>query len=466
MSLSARVPSLRGRLLLFLLLPLLAVLGASIVFDYRAAMESSTEAYDHALAASATALASQIRQDHERLRLEIAPSAETVLRTDAYDKVYYAVLDGHGALLAGDADLAALVEVEGYGNPRFYDGQLEGKPLRVVSYRVSEGQGGATVLVAETTRKRERAIARTVATMIWSNLMLIGTTLVLVYAGVKLALAPLLGLGAQIARRMPGDLRPVARTPVPAEAQPLVDALNQLMANLHGAHEAQQAFLTAAAHQMRTPLAGLQAQIELAAEQASEAEKPRMEQMRQATRRLSHLTHQMLALARSSPEADVAHEFEPLNLASLCETVAGEFLDAALAKTIDLGVEMAPASVRGSPWLLRELLSNLLDNAIAYSPAGSHVTCRCGMAEGSAYLEVEDDGPGIPEALRERVFDRFYRGSQGEVPGAGLGLAIVREVAERHGAHLQLRGPVSGKGACFRVNFAGAEAAPARPVSA
>ena len=445
--------SLWGRLMLFLLVPLLALSAVSIIADYRSNLSQSNGAYDHALTGSAVALAALIGVHHGELRVDLPPSAEAMLRIDPVDKVYFAVFDSAGRRIAGDAELEGKATEDEGVNPDFHDEVLKGQNVRVVTYRARGPGGEAVIVVAETVHKRERAAAEAATKTATSDLLLIVATLVTVFFGGRLALAPLVGLGNTIAQRAPEDLRPVPDNGVPTEVRPLVGAINQLMGNLRSAHEAQQAFLSNAAHQLRTPIAGLQTQLELAVENLPEEARPRMERLRDAFRRLSHLTHQMLALARSSPDADLAHEFQVIDLARLCEEAASEFLDAALAKDIDLGFETERAEVQGSPWLLREMLSNLIDNAIRYSPAGGHITARCGLAGASAYLEVEDDGPGIPPEKRPHIFERFYRLSENGSSGTGLGLAIVQEVARRHGAQVAITTPTSGRGVCFRVNF-------------
>ncbi|HQR03837.1 MAG: sensor histidine kinase [Proteobacteria bacterium] len=447
--------SLRNRLLRFLLGPLLAVVAASVLLDYRNALGPANDAYDHALASSAVALAALVGVHHGRPQLELPRSAEAVLRTDPLDKIFYAVLDNDGHLVAGDRALASLSFLDGRNNPTFHDDHLGTQSIRVASYRAAGPGGSALVIVAETTHKREITATRTVAAILWSNLLLVAATLLTVFFAVRFALSPLLALGAAIAARTPGDLHPVNDSGVPEETRPLVTAINRLMAHLHEAQQAQQAFITHAAHQLRTPLAGMQTQLELAAETLPESERPRIERLRDAARRLSHFIHQMLALARSAPEADLAHEFQRVDLAGLCEDAASEFLDRALAKGIDLGFETAAAPILGSRWLLRELLANLIDNAIAYTPSGGHVTVRCGSDGRETWLEVEDNGAGIAEAERARIFDRFYRAAGSGAPGAGLGLAIVKEVVERHRGGVSLHTPANGVGIGFRIVFPG-----------
>ena len=463
------VASLRGRLLLFLLFPLLSASIVSVVLDYRNGLRTANDAYDHALASATAALATLITaQQSSGQAVDIPRAANTVLRSDPVDTVYYAVLDDTGALLAGDASLRHKANPANIPNPTLHDDTLNGVKVRIATYRTTGTIGKYTVMVAETRRKRGRSAIHTASLVLMSNLMVVGVTLITVFFAVKVSLSPLLELGRRIQQRAPDDLRPVADQRIPEEAQPLVASINQLMDNVRSAHDAQQAFISNAAHQMRTPIAALQTQLELAVKQYANSDAsfpasalaPRVERLRSGVRRLAHLTNQMLSLARSSPEADIGHEFQRVDLAQLCENAASEFLDAALERHIDLGFETQPAVVSGSAWMLREMLANLIDNAIAYTPTGGHVTVRCRPFNRGSMLEVEDDGPGIPEELRERVFERFYRAKPSEAPeqddfpaGTGLGLAIVRAGALRHHARIELDTPESGQGARFRIIF-------------
>lgn len=465
------VASLRGRLLLFLLLPLLGASIISVVFDYRNGLSTANDAYDHALASATAALAALISaQQSSGQAVDIPRAANTVLRSDPVDTVYYAVLDDTGALLAGDASLRHKAFSDSHPNPALHDDKLNGVKVRIATYRTTSTVGKYTVMVAETQRKRSRSAANTAIQVLISNLLVIAVTLLAVFFAVRVSLSPLIELGRRIQLRTPDDLRPIDDRSVPEEAQPLVEAINALMGNVRSAHEAQQAFISNAAHQMRTPIAALQTQLELALKEYSSADastpasalSPRFERLHGGLRRLAHLTNQMLSLARSSPEADIGHEFQKVDLAHLCENAASEFLDAALERHIDLGFETDRAIVSGSPWLLREMLSNLIDNAIAYTPSGGHVTVRCApLPDGGSLMEVEDNGPGIPKELRERVFERFFRAkpeplddTKGNYPvGTGLGLAIVREGVRRHRARIELGTPESGHGASFRIYF-------------
>lgn len=446
--------SLRGRLLMFLLVPLLIVLLISVAQDFRNAINPTNEVYDRALGSAAVALAASVKDRDGQPVFDLPPSTEMALRTTPYEKINYAVLDEQGHLLGGDAALAVQPAAANVlANPEFHDQTLHGSQVRVATYHVTASGFNVTVVVAESSLKRKQTASQIVAAVVWSNLLLISVTMLTIFFGVRLALAPLIGLGNLISQRRPSDLRPIPSEHVPLETHPLVHAINQLILNLQESHNAQQAFLTAMAHQLRTPISGLQMQLELTYQSVPQEFRPRIEQLLEASKRLGHFIHQMLALARSSPDADLAHEFSRVDLAQLCKDAAMEFLNAAVAKNIDLGFETSEVDVSGSAWLLREMLANLIDNAIKYTPNGGHVTCRCGVDGEHPYLEVEDDGPGIPEEKREKIFDRFFRTNAMSQSGMGLGLAIVKEVAERHGASVQIGTPASGRGICFKVVF-------------
>ncbi|MBR0568234.1 sensor histidine kinase [Azoarcus sp. L1K30] len=450
--------SLRGRLLILLAFPLLGLLALSVVADYRTALRLANESYDRGLTQAAVALASRLERDKddEKIEIDLPPAAEAILRSDLEDNILYVVLDAGGDFVTGDRKLLGLSWPTGSKGPSFADAQLDGAALRLVRFPYASEVLKATVIVAETTHKRDRTASGILSAVIWPNVVLIVATLLLVLLVVRLSLRPLDALGDKIAARAPDDLSPIPDTDIPDEARPLVSALNRLMGHLVEAARAQQAFLSNAAHQLRTPLAGLLAQLDLAARTLPEDARPRVERIQAVTRRLSHLTHQMLSLARSSPEAGSAldKDFCAVDLAVLLEDSASEFLDAAVDKAIDLGFETAPTMIEGSDWLLRELIANLIDNAITYTQRGGHVTARCGIdADGSGWLELEDDGPGIPVSERAQVFERFYRLGGGSADGAGLGLSIVREVALRHHARVGVSEGEGGRGLRIRVTF-------------
>ncbi|OJY56423.1 sensor histidine kinase [Thiobacillus sp. 0-1251] len=445
--------TLRRRLLVFLLAPLAALLVISLAADYHIAFDPANEAYDHALADDAVALAGRVHVQGATVAVDLPPAAEAVLRSNGKDLEFLAVLGPAGQLLAGDANLQPGPTMPG-ALPALSDDSLGGKTVRKASYLLETSRGPVTIVVAETTQKRKRIGSKILAAMIVPNVLLILATLGLVYIGVRSGVAPLAHLSEEIGRRSPHDLSPLPKGDVPGEIEPLVNAMSTLIDDLQAAAMAQQSFLANAAHQLKTPLAALQTQLELTAAELPREYRHRVVNLRDATQRLSHLVHQLLALARSGPEADIAHERRPVDLAHLLQENASVWYDRALARDIDLGFEPESAVIDGAEWLLRELLANLIDNALKYTPPGGQVTARSGTGEdGRPFIEVEDNGPGIPEAEHQRIFDRFYRAAGSPGSGTGLGLAIVKEVADRHDASVHITDAGPGGGARIRVSF-------------
>lgn len=444
---------MRNRLLRLLLVPLTALLVVSVWSDYHTAIEPARTAYDQALADAALAVAAHVRSRDGRVELDFPPQAVAVLRTDRYDQIYFRLTDPAGGFVAGDQDLPAVTgAVE--QNPYFVDAVYHEQPLRMVIYRAPTPQGQVTIQVAETTLKRKQLANRIVMALVMPNVVLIVATLVLVYFGVRVGLAPLARLRREIETRSSKDLTALHQTAVPDEVQPLVRSLNRLLQMVRESSEAQTRFLADAAHQLRTPLAGLQTQIDLiATERLPEEVQPRLRLLQNSVRRLAHTTQQLLALARAEPSANMAYTMKRLNLREIVEDVASNYLDRALARDVDIGFEASQARIDGSPWLLRELADNLIENALAYVPNGGRITVRCAEQGDQSFLEVEDNGPGIPLSERAKVFDRFYRvpGSPGD--GCGLGLAIVKETAELHGAFIDVAAPPSGPGTRIRITF-------------
>jgi two-component system sensor histidine kinase TctE len=242
--------------------------------------------------------------------------------------------------------------------------------------------------------------------------------------------------------------------------RPLVDALNGLFEVLREAALAQRQFVADAAHQLRTPIAGLVGHLELLAQDPAAAGlEGRLAVLRDGMSRVAHSANQLLALARADPSANLADQFQVIDLVPLIERVIERNVDRSVKARLDLGADLESASVTGGAWLIEDLLGNLVDNALHYTPAGGHVTVRCGGGHDAPFLEVEDDGPGIPEGERSRVRQRFYRlpGSQGH--GCGLGLAIVEEIARLHRAAVTIDSGAGGHGTKIRVQFTAARSA-------
>ena len=422
--------SLRAHLLRLLLPPIAALLAVGAVVAYYPSLEPATQAYDQALVDIGLAIGSQVRVTETQYRFELPQAVDQVLRTDRFDRIFYRITSPSGIEIAGDPELPPPPSDQIAHNTRY-----DGRQVRVVTVQSPCGSSICTVLVGETTLKRQRLARDILLQSLFPELLIALATLVIVWFGVKRGLEPLARLSEEIKARSAGDLRPIDAAGAPQETRPLVGALNGLLEEVSAASRSQQRFLANAAHQLRTPLAGLQAHTELAlAQPMPDACRTQLEQVHRATMRTGRLANQLLALARTEPGARSATA--AVDLKGIVGGEADAWLRQSLTRDIDLGFELDPAPVQGDALLLREALSNLVHNAIEYSNRGGRVTVRTGRRNGHAFLEVEDDGPGIAAEERERVLERFYRVPGTPGTGSGLGLAIVREIAASHAASL------------------------------
>jgi len=411
-----------------LLPPLAALLAVGAVVAYFPTVEPATQAYDQALVDIGLALGNHVRVTPTEYRFDLPPAVEQVLRTDRFDHIYYRVMSPSGLEIAGDVELPAPP-----GDAVAHNTVFNGEKVRVVSVQSPCGRSACTVLVGETMVKRDRLARDVLLQGLFPEILIALATLVIVWFGVKRGLQPLERLSDEIKARASGDLRPIDAAGAPEEARPLVGAMNGLLEEVSAASRRQQRFLADAAHQLRTPLAGLQAHTELAlAEPMPDACRAQLEQVHQATIRTARLANQLLALARAEPGA--RSSASPIDLRSVAEAEADAWVRQALARDVDLGFELEAAPVDGDALLLREALSNLVHNALEYSNRGARVTVRTGRRNGHAFLEVEDDGPGIAPQERVRVLERFYRVPGTPGTGSGLGLAIVQQIALSHAA--------------------------------
>jgi two-component system sensor histidine kinase TctE len=440
--------SLRAHLLRMLLPPIAALLALGAVVAYYPSIEPATEAYDQALVDIGIALGAHIRVSPTEYRFDLPVAVEQVLRADRYDTIFYRVLSPGGLHIAGDPTLPSPPDNDSLA----FDALFNGQKVRVMTVQTPCGGSTCTVLVAETTVKRTRAAREFLLTSMLPGMLIAAATLLIVWFGVKRGLWPLARLSEEIKARTPRDLRPIDAAAAPEETRPLLTALNGLLEEVAHAAQNQQRFLANAAHQLRTPLAGLRAHTELAlAQPMPESCRASLEQVHQATIRTARLANQLLALARAEPGGRAGRS--EVNLRSVVEDEADAWVHQALARDLDFGFELEPAPVNGDALLLREALANLVHNAIEYSNPGGRVTVRTGQRDGRSFAEIEDDGPGIAVHERERVLERFYRVPGTPGTGSGLGLAIVREIAAGHGAGMELSDGMGARGCRVALTF-------------
>ncbi|HSV83016.1 MAG TPA: ATP-binding protein [Ramlibacter sp.] len=438
---------LRRRLLVMLIVPLVVLAVINAWFDYRSA-DSVAIQQDQRLLALVPLLADSIIAEGDPPLLLMAPPVEEFLK-EGKGFAGYAMLDPDGKRLHGEDWLAGLPPAD--SQPEFHSEEHAGVTWRIVRQRQPTVVGEVVIAVADGSDPRQQWARSIFFRVLLPNFVLIAAAAFAVGWAVERALKPLLALKEAVERRSPRDLSAIDETASPEEVRPLVASLNRLFGLVNAQAESQRRFVSDAAHQLRTPLAGLQAQVEAWAQAASaqttlELPAEQVRKLRSATRRTSQLANQLLALSRADARGMHSQPQQRVDLKSLSEDILQNHLDAATARGIDLGLDAAPAQVMGHAWLLRELLANLVDNAVKYSHEGGTVTIRCGLREGLAFLEVEDDGPGVAPAELPRILERFYRvpGTQGE--GTGLGLAIAEEIARVHRSHLVLQPGAGGTG--------------------
>ncbi len=442
--------SIGRRLVLWLAVPLMLLALGGAVVHYFTGVAPGVISSDRRLKDASAGLMGHLGADGGRVVLDTRAAASWLPNAD---DVLYCVRDPHGRLIAGDARIPA-VALDGATSQQFGISRVGERTLRTLSTRFDTAAGVVLITVADLRPAAEPATrVGLVNTLLWDFVQL-DLTLVLVWLGILLGLRPIKALRDDIAQRSPLDLRPIDERTVPRELAPVVVTLNRLFQALRTSAQAQRQFIANAAHQLRTPITGIQAQLDLlAAEPAAAPLAARLATLKEGTRQLAHAANQLLSLARADPSANLSSKREKVQLDAIVAEVVSKFFDRAIQQNIDLGVDVAPAMLRADPALLDDLLANLVDNALKYTPSGGSVTVATGERDGQPFLSVEDTGPGIPPAERARVRQRFYRvpGSPGH--GSGLGLAIVEDIASLYGGSVHLEDGADGRGTRVRVDF-------------
>jgi len=466
-------PSLRVHLLRALATPLFALVLVSGSLSYWLAAHYTTQVFDRALYGVANNIAQQIRIAGPRLEQDIPMIAQTLVEAEGSDRIYWRIHGPDGLIGGMDTWLGY-----GTGQTTLHDARLfyawfSGRQVRAVRLPVTlpsaasdefgtsaEGalpRGPIVVEVAELLDRRETAANEILLSVSVPLILLLLVGSLILSHVLKEELVPLQILTDKLNRQTARSLAALDETQVPAEVAPLIRGLNALLARLRDALDAQRKFIADAAHQLRTPLTA----VKLHADRALDADSPdaarhALREVQTAADRAVRLSNQLLSLARAEPGLSLERlgPVEHFDLAELAFEIGAEWVPQALARRVDLGFEIlpgptftggAPSTVRGNRLLMREALSNLIDNAVKYVPAGGRITVRAGGEtighRGMAVVMVEDNGPGIPLARREEVFKRFFRGDhtpgaqavqQAAPSGAGLGLAIVHEIVTLH----------------------------------
>jgi two-component system sensor histidine kinase TctE len=452
--------SLRIRLLCWILLPLAVFAAVSAVMSYRDAQATASLVQDRALLASAKFIAEQVNWDEGTLHANVPPAALELFQSPDHDRVYLNVSTDTGVLLAGTPAFPATAAQAGTqtgghsGNPYWFDAAIYDQPIRAVAYTRAMYDAGklhqVTIAVGKTTSSHDHMVRDLWRPSMIRQLMTLLLACVLVVGGLTFELRPIVKLKNDVIDRGPMQLVPIQADRLQSELRPVVDAINRCIQRLNFHVSAQRRFIADAAHQLRTPLALLDTQIQFARKR--DASDPQLDEVLGAMQNSSHkmvaLTNKLLLLAQAEALDTYTMSLQEVDLVAISVDTVATLTQWAGRREIDLGIEPLAQSVtvNGNPSLLLALLSNLVDNAIRYSPDRSIVTVTVAQQHDSAVLIVADNGPGIAAEARTRVFERFYRGGQTGTEGTGLGLAIVKEIVSAHNGSVSLSTPERGSG--------------------
>ncbi len=449
--------SLKQRLALWLIVPVLLttpLLGWGL---YRLMYDTAMGWLDQSLGDTALSLVPLVHARPDgSLAMEVSAATDQALRFDRQDRVYYLVLGPDGQPLQGDGPLRALPQARQRlpaGGWAFASPQLGSETVRLahLGSHCGPAQALCQVLVAETLHKRDSLQRQLFIAMGLVIAMLCGLLVLGSWLTIWQGLRPVQRLGQEVERRDLDRLEPLD-TAVPSELSPLIAAFNRLFGRLGQAAAAQREFLANAAHQLRTPLTSLRTEIDLALLEPHDPQvDPLLLRLQRSVDRTARLAHQMLSMARA--EAEPQTPPRALDLRDVAAQVAEDWVPRMLASQREMDFDLQPAPVRGQSFLLRELLENLLHNSANYAGAQAVITVRTGQQGPLAFLEVEDNGPGIPPAERTQALQRFQRGAGAQGQGSGLGLAIATDIAQRHGGRLCLLDPLAGPGLRVRLEL-------------
>ncbi len=445
--------SLFAEILDWMLVPLLVVWPLTIILTYGVAEGLSQQPFDRVLEDQVQALSRQVNWDDDVSFVNLPSAARNILRADDTDQIFFQVKTQKNRILAGDPDLSFPEEEEGKRLQvvLFRSEDMADKKIRVAHMWVAPPSGDQSsqrwvlVQVAETLGKRTQLATEIIKGMILPQFVVLPISVLLVWFGLSRGIKPLNTLQRRIQQRKPDDMSPIPLGEVPEELAPVVMSFNNLLLRLEHNVQVQKRFVADAAHQLKTPLAGLRMQAELAHGAVSELERNKsLDNITRGTRQATRLVNQLLSLARTEAMAAQGSSDtlpkQRLDLSDLVREVTIEWIDEALAQGHDLGLEADECAwISGNAVLLKEMVKNLIDNALTYSPAPGTITVRVTQTNENTILEVEDTGPGIAVNERDAVLQPFYRVLGTGKDGSGLGLAIVQHTAGQHHARLELK---------------------------
>src|SRR5450830_43172 len=455
------IVSLRLRLLLWLLIPLTVYVGISTNYTYDSAVASANLIQDRALVASAGMIAGQVTWVDGAPEVNVPPAALELFATPSHDEVYYQVLMDDESLLAGRPDFPADVDFSIIA-PAYATTTFNNQSLRTVTYVRALYDNGTLRMVAvsvgQSLRGHQELLNELWQPALHRQIIMLLLAIALVVVGLTIELRPLLRMTDELASRDPNSLTPLRAGELQIELRPIVEAINQYIQRLNTQVAVQKRFIADAAHQLRTPLTLIDSQIQFARQLNAPERLPQVLQaLQDSSRSMTDLTNKLLQLSQAEASNGVAFPRRPIELVALTATVLEELVSLAQRKHIDLGMEVAidSAWAMGSQALFSGMLMNLIDNALRYTPEHGKVTAALTQVAQEIIITVADNGPGIPAEARERVFERFYRNAAPDQHGAGLGMAIVKEIVLASQGTIVLGTDQNGKGLTVKVRLPG-----------
>lgn len=458
---SQKNKTLLGKILIWMFGPLFLLWSIGIVITYFIAQNIANAPYDRTLTDHLRLLKYEVEQQNVREGVELSISTLTLFSGEQERPARWQIRDANGNSMAGNANIP-LPDHWSYEKDKFkfHNETIDGQSVRVAYVWGARDQHGETflTLVAEPNDRRGVLQQEILTGMLTPQLIVLPLAALLAGLGLTQGLEPLSVLQERIRARRANDFSPISEDLAPAEIAPLVTAMNELLAQLAASTETQRRFVSNAAHQLKTPLAGMRTQAELALRKQDPAKVDQsLRQLVKGTERATRLVNQLLALMRAEHSGNPAlFVLEKIELNALAERQTRQFVDSAMHYGVDLGFEPHPQPlwIQGHSLMVCELVANLIDNALLYTPAGGWATVRVVSGQKTVGIEVEDSGLGIAAEHRARVFDRFFRVWGNSAVGSGLGLSIVKEIADQHGATVELLEPSSPSGRTrFRVTF-------------
>jgi len=448
----------------WILIPMVVIILIDSSFLFYQGDKLRQETFDKDLAETAKTLAVIFKKTSSKEIRDLDPNTISLLLSEPHDEMFYAIRDSKGQFIFGNPKVryqeADPEDLEDKDFLNIFSDEIDGKGVRVVSIPIEHTIRNKIAVyhiqVAETRLQRQEIQRQIIFWIVIPQLILLISAMVLVRFAVTRGLSPILFLNEKITSLSYKNLTPIDLQGVPKEVDRLVGSLNRLMQELNFAIQSQNRFVSDAAHQLRTPLAGILAQIELALDtkNANEIQK-RLENINESSKRLIHIINQLLTLSKSQSDALHHAEFMPLNLVAFTKQVTSIMLPAADLKHIDLGYEGSEEvlNIMADEGRLYDLIHNLIDNAIKYTADHGKVTLAVDLKDNKVRLVVEDNGIGIPKEDQTTIYERFYRGDNVNAAGAGVGLAIVKEIADIHNARIEIDSRKDKEGTRFYVYF-------------